>query len=512
MSEPISSPSLPSTADETPYVPVSWVAAAAATVSAVSLLTLGVFGYFAFVNKKPLIELGLLALPAVALVLCFAARRVIRNSEGTRTDLLYGVSLVNAAWWLALVLGLCYGAYLFAIDYAIRREAEGELKKWTDALQALSGGRDEDMARAFYRTIPPGKRQDVAPNDVAAMRSRGGPEFLAFANSDLVRLAQRNADALKFLPGAVSWERRPGGVVECLITATAECREGRFPIAVRLSGEEAGTATAATGRQWRVVPPQEAGFIEQSRVTRTAYGWLVWELEREGGGFGRDFVKALVSGPEARTYLYQGFIRPGTNPQAWAAVAGTTPGRVALGGGLGAAVSYDNGYPSGIEKNFFRLRDGTGPPVDKKALFLRAWNELGVRPAGERLKNPPDKDEVVTVTDAAVEVRLPLEIVLPGKAGDKPETARGLLVAACSDAALLELVKRYKESADPAQGTVDLPSEVRADLLERFKDPNAPQRWSLPWRVVHIESNLEPVNVPTQRPGGPAGPSGLPAR
>ena len=77
----------------------------------------------AFLAKKPLVQAELLALPAIGVVLCFAARRVIRNSEGTRT----GENLANTAWWICVIAGLGYAAYLLAIDFAIRRDAKAEL-------------------------------------------------------------------------------------------------------------------------------------------------------------------------------------------------------------------------------------------------------------------------------------------------------------------------------------------------------------------------------------------------
>jgi hypothetical protein len=95
MAEPTSAPALPSTADPIPYVPISWMAVAAITVASLFVGLLIVLGLSAFLAKKPLIQPELLALPAVGIVLSFAARRVIRNAEGTRT----GESLVNRAWW-----------------------------------------------------------------------------------------------------------------------------------------------------------------------------------------------------------------------------------------------------------------------------------------------------------------------------------------------------------------------------------------------------------------------------
>ena len=76
---------IPSTADPVPYVPVSWMAVAAMAVASIFVGTLLAFGVAAFLAKKPLIQPELLALPAIGVVLSFAARRVIRNAEGTRT-------------------------------------------------------------------------------------------------------------------------------------------------------------------------------------------------------------------------------------------------------------------------------------------------------------------------------------------------------------------------------------------------------------------------------------------
>src|SRR5262249_55429928 len=152
----------------------------------VGLLVL--FGGFAFANKKPLLMTELLVLPAVAIVLSFAARRLIKNSEGTRT----GENYAAIAWWEAVVGGLCYIAYLFAIDFAINRDAKGEMQKWMEYISKSEG---DDVANAFKRTVHPGARQNLNAGEI---RSRYRDEFLRFSNSDLLRIAQRNKGALKY--------------------------------------------------------------------------------------------------------------------------------------------------------------------------------------------------------------------------------------------------------------------------------------------------------------------------
>ena len=56
-----------------------------------------------------------------------------------------------------------------------------------------------------------------------------------------------------------------------------------------------------------------------------------------------------------------------------------------------------------------------------------------MRPAGEKLKgpdgNPVDKEDMISITPTAVEVRVPVEIPTPGHQG-KFEVARGRIVVA----------------------------------------------------------------------------------
>lgn len=527
-SEPTNAPSLPSTADATPYVPVSWMAVAAAVVAGTYVSCLLVFGYFAFVGKKPLLMVELLVLPAVALVLCFAARRMIRNSEGTRT----GDNLVNAAWWTSVILGLCYVAYLFAIGFAIRRDARGEVDKW---MAQIKSGTDEDIGKAFHRTLAPGQRQSVAATDLDGMKTAFRDELLAFSTGDLVRLAQRNRDQFKFEIEGVTWENRPG-VVECRVTGTATCPEGTFPVLLPLRGLEgvtksdapgAAPAAAAAGRQWMIVRPPQGGFIDQARATRTGFGWLVAILESDGGLAGKAFLDYQGAGPVGREYAHQVFVsaggdRTGFNTQT---VAGLL--RNSFGWWDGAAARLmlrlgDAGYTDFVDNRFFKTTTGAEPSARDKRRFLEAWNGPGLRPAGDKLRdqagNVPDKENVITFTGDAVEVRVPVEIpLLPQRAdGDlpvnpedqRPGTARGRLVLTCADPHLLALVKRYRESANPATGTTDIPAELRAEL-DRYKNAKDPNRLALPWRVVRIESDLKSVVVLQQGKGGPPG-GGMP--
>ncbi|QJW98322.1 hypothetical protein [Frigoriglobus tundricola] len=498
MAEPTQSPSLPSTADATPYVPVSWAAAAAAGVSVVFLLTLLVFGYFAYSNKKPLLMEELLVLPAVGIVLSFAARRMIRNSEGTRTGLLYGVDLVNGAWWASLVVGLCYVAYLFAIDFAIRRDARTEVDKW---MADVTAGDVDGSTAAFWRMIDPRQRQSVSKTDRFGIRGLPGGRdgLVAFDNCDLMRLAQRNRGEFQYATVGVVWTYKPG-VIDAQITGTVTCPEGTFPIAIPLKGVEGGVTGegAAAGRQWAIIRPQSGGFFDSRGVTRTPYGWLVMYLEMDGAAFGKAFIAHLTAGPGAQAYAYRAFVAPGGDREGWGAVALDRNGlmQLAFAGPAGVASLLagqpaDAGYAAYTANQFYKLPGGAEPSAEQKEQFATSWNRLGIRPAGDKLKDQSgaiDKEDAIAVTDTAIEVRVPIEIPLLGKS----EVARGRLVVACTDPALVAEMKQLRASADPKLAT---PSPTE-DLSRR----------KVAWRVVRVESDLAPVSVAQPNPrGGPPG-------
>jgi hypothetical protein len=93
----------------------------------------------------------------------------------------------------------------------------------------------------------------------------------------------------------------------------------------------------------------------------------------------------------------------------------------------------------------------------------------------------------VTITDTAIEVRVPCEVPLFGSA----TAARGRLVLVCTDPNVLTEVKKLREEANPDQGTATPP------------DGFAKRQFH--WRVVRVESDLKEVKI-QQGPGGPGGP------
>ncbi len=478
-------PPLGSTADPVGYVPVSWLAVAAFATFSVFLAVLVALAYTAWRSHSPLIAPQLLFLPAVAVVLAFAARRVVRNSEGTRTAELFNIDLVNGAWWGSVIVGLVYLTYLFAIDYSIKREAEGEVTRWVGLVEK------DDLARAFHRTRDPAERASIAADNGAALEARYRQDWIAFTQTDLVRIAARNPGACNYVPGGLrDWSLKPGGI-ECVATGVLRCPEGEFPLqfplkAMDLSGPDGG------GRQWQFLPNKNGFLREEPRLT--PYGWLVLDIDRQGREFANEFFGVAQN--------------KGVRPFAAVEAAGLVddPAFRILREDAGAARLAAVGAAAGLGWNvpdelyaataarLFRLPGGKAPSTDQSRTFLGVWNATGPVPPGNRLRESPDVNSLVHFTDTAVEVRIPTELPLASAKSDM--AARGRLVFVCTDPALLAEVKQLRAEANPAAGSL--------------APPVGPARPKFAWRLDRIESDLRPVSARDALPGGGGPPGGGP--
>jgi hypothetical protein len=474
-------PPLGSTADPVGYVPVSWMAVAAFSVTAVFVITLAVLAFTAWRSKSPLIAPQLLFVPVVAVVLAFAARRVVRNSEGTRTGELFGLDLVNAAWWGAVVVGLVYLTYLFAIDFSIRREAEGEVGRWVN--QVLDG----DLARAFHRTRDPAERASIPPDNAAALEARYRNDWVGFTQADLVRVALRNPGGCSYTSGGMrEWSVKTGGA-ECVATGAVRCPEGLFPVQFQLKATDTPAGPdGGGGRQWQISPVSGAFFREQPALT--PYGWLVDEVQKQG----RDEVHQFLAAGQDRGF------RPFV-AHAYAQMAGDPAVRL-LSPDAGAARLAAVGAPAGLgwvlpEQVFsatagrlFRLPGGKQPGPDQARAFLGVWTGPGLVPAGARLRYSGDVHERATLTDAAVEVGVPVELPMVSAKADM--AARGRAVVVCTDPGLVAELKQLRATADPDAGTTA---------------PPGGRRPRYPWRLDRIESDMRPISTREADPGSPPG-------
>jgi hypothetical protein len=488
MADPNQTPVLPSTADATPYVPISWMAVAAAVVSGsfvFLLVSLGAWDFF--LEKKPLLIEKLLILPVIGVVLSFAARRLIRNSEGTRT----GEKLANAAWWGAVVAGLGYSAYFLAIDYSIHRDAALEARDWIQAVLA-DDPKDpvhKNLNQAFIKTIEPDRARNLSPENLTQLEVEFREQYAGFKQCDLVRIAHRNVGQCNFEPGTVKdWLERPNGV-ECTYTGTLKCPEGMFPLQLQLRSVEGSAASKTPGRKWVMSATASAtGLLLTEKIARTPYGWMVEALEQGANMMGRDFFYAIANGPVNYPIIYHNLIQPDAKFSSWPAIdSNTSPAHSAIGGNL-TTIGFHlrPEYSRFFRNDFFKLPGGDEPSAEQKEQFLKGWDILGLLPPGLRLKNNADKASVTTVTDSAFEVRIPCEMVLPGQDGG---VTKCRLVVSCTDPALLAELKQLRSEADPSRASLDPPANLKT-------------RESPPLRITRVETDLRKFTNPRSGPGG----------
>ncbi len=465
-------PVLPSTADTTPYVPVSWMAVGAFGAAVLFVVVIVLFGLVSALNRKPLMVPEALLLAALAVVLSFTGRRIILNSEGTRT----GLGLTNAAWWTAVVAGLTYAAYIMAIDFAVRREADAEAQKW---FGFIANG---EVNRAFHRTLPPDSRTGAGSADERTLRARYRNAYLAFDQSDVVRQARRNPKECTFTTSGLKEWVQEGDGVRCVLTGVVKSPEGEFPLSVAMRASVVKGDGDAGGRQWQVIANAD-GYMSDG--PRTGYGWRVLMCERTAGAFARDFHQTMtVSGGQMWAYL--GFVRPGGTPEAVRQAVTAMPGVAALGGGLGTVFSPPADYTAAVNGPLFALPGGGPPSDEQRRRFQFAWETRQILGPGARLNDSPDKNLSVSVSDAGLEARVPVELGLPIGAGSA--AARGRLVLSCTDPAVLAELSNARKTA-----ASETPSAGFPPALATFNPP---------WRLVRIESDL--VEVPVAK--GPPGP------
>lgn len=475
------------------YAPVSWTAVACVGVAGMFLLVMGVMGFEAFRKGQPLIVPALLTFPFLAIVLAFVARRQIRASEGTRT----GESLANIGWWAAVLGGLGYVAYLGAIEFAIRREANQAFAAWTGHLAALDPKNPKDPAlyEAVFMTLKPGTRASAvkSPRDTAGMDRAFAVTIGGFRQNDLVRVCSRNPGAVTITPhGLQSWEQLPGEIT-CTLTATLSCPEGEFGLNVPMRAE----IDERRSRQWQFTPPAE-GFITVQRLS--PYGREVAALEASASEFMFSLMSLLGSeGQEPLAYL--GYVQPGWTPvRAGKLASQVVATRVPRGAIGGAALTVgDFPRPAGwydyLTGTVFARPDNGPKSEADRARFLLAWFAPGrIARAGTILKSSPDVNPVLTLTPDHVDVRYPVELLITASTSSSPSAAKGAFIV------------RVTRDTDP-QVFADLEKARAAGVADLvISPPGSVKARSAAWRVVRLESDMNIVSEAQ----GPAGMPGMP--
>lgn len=477
-------------ASDARYAPLSWLAVVSAVLGVVFLLILLVLGFTSYRQGKSLHVPALLLFPVAGVLTAFAARRSIRASEGARI----GTEYANAGWWLSVVGGLCFFAYLFAVDWSVRSEAQRQFSRWADEFIKADPNNPSDPAihAAFVKTIPPQRQKSALATNPTLFEAEFGPILAVFRQTNLLLIAARNRDTAKVEPlGLADWKQLDKEVL-CDVTAKLSCAEGEFPIAVQMLG-----VAGEKGREWQLL--RQNLYIPEDNYgrplgTRTRYGWMVERMDIDAREAATQFV-ATINNQLGRVPLYlpnalgqalavDAFVAPPSGVTADLAEKTliTSAARLILAGPPGLLWKGTTAPPP----DFFAREDGKPLSDADRQKLQSVWDPPGfvqdrVTMPGKKNVADPARNSFVQVEANRLVVKVPVEIK-PWSAEYQanPNTyAVAKLVLVCDDPAKVADMAAAKAAGGPL--TNSLPDDLRS---VRY-----------PFRLVRIESNVQPLTT-----------------
>jgi hypothetical protein len=452
------------------YAPISWTAVSSLAVAIVFVVVLGVASLYAVYSSEPLLDERLFLFPILALVLAFVARRQIEASEGTRTGLVYA----NAAWWISVIVGLGYAGYLLANQFTIRSDAEKHFQLWSETVKKID--RSDPNNRAIYEscylTLPPAVRAQVpSPSNREAMEQVFASELEKFQQLDVVRIVSRNPGAAEFVAqGMRDWQEQPRKIT-CTLAYRLVTPEGEFGLLVPMEA-----AVDGGRREWQVVPAP-GGFIRTRKLSE--YGWLLQRIEDSGQQFAREFLAFISAGPEQRKVAIEGYIHPEGHPEvarSWIEYDSVLA-RLAVAGTLAVMLADSLGSDALVNRpDFLTNRKGQELSAEQRARFFAAFQSGRVVPAGTGIRENAELLPILKLAPDQVTLEIPAEVSLPGSAS----FAHARLILATRDSQLIQKIQQLRENTGPLSPTI--PLEL--------------QRLNPRWRLLRLESDLNPVKIP----------------
>lgn len=483
---PDTTPRLPVTVEASaPYAPFSYYAIAAIGTAGFFAFILILLGISAWLAGQPLFEPVLLLIPIVALVLAFAGRRHVMNSEGTRV----GLPLCNLAWWIAVICGFGYLAYLIGIGFAIRSDAEDAFQRWAANLVKVNplDPRNVDLAAAFHGTLSPDKQGTILANDTNKLFSLHGASLLAFRQSDLVRVVFRNAKDVKFdVVGLEEWKNEANSLV-CRLTVHVNCPEGEFTISLPMQKQTLKGQSVPT---WQVIPPQneQTMFFKHDKPPRlSAYGERIRDMEIAAQQLVYAYFLRAVANRADQPRLFEIFGTPQGDPgKTMATLHSEALNRLIIAGGFGwERPEPRDAYREIAQRHFVSLDKGDAArEEDDRRQFIQCWKGGFFATPTAIIQKNPEVSTILVPRESSWEVRVPIEIQAPG--AERSQSARrGVVVCVVDDQAFMKELADLKSQA----GTLHI-------ATPRF-NPEKP----VPWKINRIESDMKIVLPPKPQPG-----------
>lgn len=477
-------PRLPSTTpqDANTYAPYAVLAVASLVLAILFCTLLVVLGFMASRSGQPFIQPMMLMLPLVIVVLAFAARRQIINAEGTRA----GMSLVNTAWWLAVIGGLGYAAYIVTFQLGVRQDAANSFRSWAVHLNDLdmNDPKNPGFFYVFEGSLEPEKRGRVKIGQAEVLYRQLKPQLLTTRQAFLVRLAHRNRGAMEFEIGALDdWERDLSGQ-KGRLAVTVKCPEGHFTCHVPMMSRQ------IDGQWVWQISLTPTGDI--SRTQLTPYGQKINDLSLAAYILVNEQLLSAHGMQTEQPRLLDLFSSPKSLSMNSNWVESQVITRLALLGTGAGTCPEPNDYDQKIA-SYFEPVD-RGDPVreaEQRRQFVQAWKFGRIMPSGRLIQQNPDSYPIITVNPDFIEIKVPVEIQAPS--GEYSGTgARGAIVLRMDDPSLLKELERLRTSAA---------TDPLADLAY-----NVPKPGDFPLKLHKFESDMKPVQAERMTsPGMPGG-------
>jgi hypothetical protein len=473
------------------YQPLSGYAVAAVIVSGVFALALVILVGIGLWSRRTPLSYELLLVPVTGLVLAIIARSHIRNAEGTRT----GVKLANASWWICVLGGAGFAAFLAANDLALRRES----RRQSDGLvEALRAGKEQEAYEKYV--IPPELRGRADPGTPEFEQVYDAFGYQPFLNHPVIFALRANGAAAQVEHVGARDIGQEGDGFKATHKYRITIPEGVFTTQFKMVASE---PRAGGKPQWHVEFGRQLGIAYPEWEHMSRYGRLEMETQQDAEKVVGEWLAHLNAHRFGEADLYTRPLAERERGLAELGAAAVLAGGPLLAESVGAPGRPRATVEALLKSGLFR-KDATGTPLpDAKIAELQtSWSGISITPVNETRRAamgmPEGSDRpVLTLTPTGVTVSMPVDVSFgPGMQKVVPASV-GLV---CTDPALITPLTAAK--ADGAAARDDGSATLRT----------IPPR---DWRLVWVRSTFEPPPAPTasgKSLGGPGGPSGPPNR
>jgi hypothetical protein len=458
------------------YQPLSGYAVAAVIVAGLFALLLVQQVVVGLLYRQTPLTYGLLPLAVGGVVLAVIGRTHVRNSEGTRT----GGRLANAAWWVCVLGGAGFAAFLLANDLVLRKESQRPADGF---FEALKRGREHEAFERYVLAPESRGRADPDSPEFEAVYTPAG--YPVFAAHDLVRAFRGNREASQVEHLGAKDVGTEGGGFKATHLYRVTVAEGVFTVQLKLVAAE---PKGGGKPQWHIESGQALGITQPSWDYFSQYGRLVGELEQEAEQFGQAWMMELSTGRRPAARLYTG---PRADRDRLLPALGPT---AELAGAVALAVAPPG--PSGrpefddlLQAGFFRGdAAGSALPDAKLARLRELWASPFLSPASAGQRNPmgapgPVERASFALTASGVTVVLPADLQLGGPGRQVAPATVGIV---CNDPNLAATLAAARDRGAAAKDD--------GSLTVRTLPPRD-------WRVAWVQTDLEPPPAPATGPG-----------